>query len=673
MSNLEVPQKRPARPQRSARRPNSASRTPSPAPSDLTPPSGSDGDPSESSESIEDTSNPPKNTFNVPLPSSYIPNRQSSLVRPEAQPPVPSRASSLTVQQQQEQERLRNRQSSQSQHSSSNKSTDKRSSSLWHTIQSLKRNTSHSQSQFSGVRKRNTLSLFNFPRKAFSSTNLRKPSMSSLPTSPATHFAVPQRFSSVAADNDQIPTINEHPMKDIHDDWEPIQAWLSTVEPLKEEDESMAERQPLSSNSSMLRAHQFPAESLGNFGNSETPRTNPEHYVIQDPSGYSPERRESKILGDSHEEENTEEREQLPSRGRARERASRRTSGGISIEKRHSSLLRSMKNTEELTESTEAVQPTQPLDHVEPQHPQPECKSIISVEEVQLPLHFNSGPQPRHQMSFESDQFSIPRKPIRVFNYGADDNQQPTPRNSFETSIAYSSTKASTHSHESGNVHRHTEDPREEEGVMRSVYDRSASFAQEERYLEQIEQDDVVEELGTPTGTSLKESEEVVELGTPLGTIDTEDEVSILQKAACSLHSHSHSHSNPPSAVQTPDTKDIELPIPPAREEQLYSLVHPLYSPRMAYASHTPHTPRSADQDERISLSSGDILSAEADKLYHTEVFSPHSLPPNDLHSHKFKSHSPYIKLEESDDNDLMTIEDSLQGFYIDSAIGQAH
>lgn len=228
MSNLEVPQKRPARPQRSARRPKSASRTPSPAPSDLTPPSGSDGDPSESSESIEDTSNPPKNTFNVPLPSSYIPNRQSSLVRPEAQPPVPSRASSLTVQQQQEQERLRNRQSSQSQRSSSNKSTDKRSSSLWHTIQSLKRNTSHSQSQFSGVRKRNTLSLFNFPRKAFSSTNLRKPSMSSLPTSPATHFAVPQRFSSVAADNDQIPTINEHPMKDIHDDWEPIQAWLST-------------------------------------------------------------------------------------------------------------------------------------------------------------------------------------------------------------------------------------------------------------------------------------------------------------------------------------------------------------------------------------------------------------------------------------------------------------
>lgn len=56
--------------------------------------------------------------------------------------------------------------------------------------------------------------------------------MASLPTSPATTsaanpFTIPQRLSSIATDNDQIPTINEDPIKDIHDDWAPIQAWLS--------------------------------------------------------------------------------------------------------------------------------------------------------------------------------------------------------------------------------------------------------------------------------------------------------------------------------------------------------------------------------------------------------------------------------------------------------------
>ena len=141
MSNLEVPQQRPARPPRSSRRPQGVSRTPSPAPTDLTPPSGSDGDPNESRDHF--SSKQAKNIFSVPLPSSYIPDRQSSLVlRPEAKPSVPSRASSLTVQQQQEQERLR--QSNASQRSSSNKSGEKRNS-LWQSFQSLKRTSTQSQ------------------------------------------------------------------------------------------------------------------------------------------------------------------------------------------------------------------------------------------------------------------------------------------------------------------------------------------------------------------------------------------------------------------------------------------------------------------------------------------------------------------------------------------------
>lgn len=245
---LDVPIPVPTRPPRSDRRPSSRS-NPSPvssnhvdgdSPRTLTPPSGSDGNDSENEPEFEinKSSSKKRNLFNVPLPSSYIPDRQSSLIlRPEAKPSVPSRQSSLTPQQKLEQEQQQQSSLKPKSYKSSQGSGGKRS--IWQTLRRTS-TQSNSLSPKSDGKKRSTLSLFSFPRRAISSSSLKRPSMTSLPTSPtsiSTHGKtqpqpVPTRFSSIKADieysNQQIPTINEDPnVKDIKDEWEPIQAWLS--------------------------------------------------------------------------------------------------------------------------------------------------------------------------------------------------------------------------------------------------------------------------------------------------------------------------------------------------------------------------------------------------------------------------------------------------------------
>lgn len=335
----------------------------------------------------------------------------------------------------------------------------------------------------------------------------------------------------------------------------------------------------------------------------------------------------------------------------------------VLIERRHSSLNRKM--VPEIEEYF-LSQPF-PLDR------KPSHESKLSVEERQNPLHFNSPPPPR--TSFESEQFSIPRKPIRDSDLSVEERQLPLhfnsapqlrmsiesqqhshDRHSDDKSLAHTSIAESNHLLESGKTHSHPDEPREEETRHSDqIADEPLEIlAQEEQHHEQNEHEHAVEELRTPTDTTDKENED-----------------SLLHKAVSSVRSQS----NPPSAEHTPDTKDIELPVPPAREEQLYSLVHPLYSPQMAHASHTQRpTEEGVDENKRMTLSYGDILSSEeADRLYDNGGYTPNTLQPNNIPSPKVKTHSPYIKLEESDDSDLMTIEDSLQGFYIDNAIGQAY
>lgn len=125
------------------------------------------------------------------------------------------------------------------------------------------------------------------------------------------------------------------------------------------------------------------------------------------------------------------------------------------------------------------------------------------------------------------------------------------------------------------------------------------------------------------------------------------------------------------------DTKDIELSVAqvPSDEEQLYSLVHPWYSPQMPYATHTQRQyGENLDVNKRMTLLYGDILRAEeAEKLHEDTGYSPNTLQSTNIPSYKHKNHSPYIQMEESTDGDLMTIEDSLQGFCIDNVIGQAY
>ncbi|TIB85784.1 hypothetical protein E3Q19_04146 [Wallemia mellicola] len=827
MIKLDVPHKRPERPPRSTRRPSRISRSPSPTPSNLTPPSGSDGYPSEDEENLKYTSSTKanKNLFNVPLPASYIPDRQSSLVRPEAKPPVPSRMSSLTVQQQQEQDRLaRNG----SQRSSSNKSAEKRTS-IWQT---LRRTSTQSQSHRLESRKKNTLSLFSFPRRAISSSNLHKSAMSNTPISPTSsrgnQFNKPQRYSSLI-EKDQIPTIDEDPIKDIRDDWVPIQAWLSNVEPVNEEDEARTtktfDRQSLSTQNHGFLTDDATDYSLHGFNSIIRKNEKRGSMDTQTQANHTPENRNASLIDYNPDNEiefmkkqdsqrniekkktedaqlsfdqesahfaTFEEYQKMYQKEPNDESNKHQTSHEDDIELIEGSLIdahivRNVKPQEEEIEELSIDhhkmkdnQEHQSRDEIEENLVNAQVVNITSAEQPQeeeakeiekrlIDEHIidNEKPEDEKDQIFDDKLIKESREEIHepsvdkhvIMEDHASENvgikeineslatsneaQQSQEQeeeveetlvdnhtldyNKSQDSVEHST---SAHTVES-DVPQHQQS--QEEEVEETLLDDHVDYDKSQKPVEERFVNAQLIEMNAPQGRQQSQEEEVDEQSIDAHVVEPEQshqpqEVDIedIDEAEGSLEdfvqrsedqhfslispsdradferfnrlsyeldidSGKDEQESDTPEMMTPtgtdlpqstfshqmDTKDIELSVAqvPNDEEQLYSLVHPWYSPQMPYATHTQRQyGENLDVNKRMTLLYGDILRAEeAEKLHEDTGYSPNTLQSTNIPSYKHNSHSPYIQMEESTDGDLMTIEDSLQGFCIDNVIGQAY
>ncbi|TIC27519.1 hypothetical protein E3Q11_02286 [Wallemia mellicola] len=732
--------------------------------------------------------------------------------------------SSLTVQQQQEQDRLARNGSQRS----SNKSAEKRTS-IWQT---LRRTSTQSQSQRLESRKKNTLSLFSFPRRAISSSNLHKSAMSNSPISPTSSrgnpFNKPQRYSSLI-EKDQIPTIDEDPIKDIRDEWVPIQAWLSNVEPVNEEDEARTtktfDRQSLSTQNHGFLTDDATDYSLHEFSSIIRKNEKRGSMDTQTQANHTPENRNASLIDYNPDNEigfmakQDSQRNIEQKKAEDAQRSFDQESSHFATFEEYQKMYEKEPNDESNKHQTSHEDDIELIEgslidahivgNVKPQeeeieellidqHKIKDNQEHQSRDEIEKDLvnakvaNITSAEQPQEEEVKEIEKRSIDERiidneklegekdqtvDVRLIKESREvihepsvdkhvimeDNASETDGNKEINESLVTSNEAQRSQEQEGEVEEtlvdntfdyneskdsvkeHSTDahtvevdvpqhqPSQEKEVEETLLDDHVDYDKSQEPVEERSINAQVLEMNAPQECQQSQEEEVDEQSVDAHVVEPEQshqpqEVDIedIDEAEGSLEdfvqrsedqhfslispsdradferynrlsyeldidSGKDEQESDTPEMMTPtgtdlpqatfshqmDTKDIELSVAqvPNDEEQLYSLVHPWYSPQMPYATHTQRPyGENLDVNKRMTLLYGDILrEEEAEKLHEDTGYSPNTLQSTNIPSYKHNSHSPYIQMEESTDGDLMSIEDSLQGFCIDNVIGQAY